>query len=108
MSHRLTSSTLAVLLALAPLGARTAERDPDRWCNAPGSTEKPGQGRCGDDDAYCHAGSECRNYPPFTDPEDSTPPQHGAHSGECHDQGCAQHCDQDGCSADQDQENTPG
>ena len=101
MSHRLGSSALALLLVLAPIGARPTARDPNRWCNAPGSTEKPGEGRCGDDDAYCHLESECRHYPPFTTPDDSEPPsQQGAHSGKCHDQGCARHCDKDGCRPD--------
>ena len=104
------SSALALALSLAaPLGLRPAEQDPSRWCNAPGSTEKPGQGRCGDDDAHCHRWSECRHYPPFTSPEDSEPPQeHGAHSGKCHDQGCQRHCDKDGCWAEPDQDRRPG
>jgi hypothetical protein len=110
MSSRLFgSSALALSLAFAPMGFRPAEQDPSRWCNAPGSTEKPGQGRCGDDDAHCHRWSECRHYPPFTSPEDSEPPQeHGAHSGKCHDQGCQRHCDKDGCWPEQEQDRRPG
>ena len=106
---RLRCSALAFLLALAPLAARPAQQDPSRWCNAPGSSEKPGQGRCGDDDAYCHPGSECRHHPPFTSPDDSEPaPEHGPASGECHDQGCARHCDKDGCWPDQQHDRRPG
>jgi hypothetical protein len=108
MSPRFASCTLAALLVLTPLAAHADEAGPKKWCNAPGSTEKPGQGRCGDDDAYCHPGSECRHHPPFTSPEDSEPaPGHNKSSGQCHDQGCARHCDEYGCWPDQEQDKRP-
>jgi hypothetical protein len=110
MSPRLRCSAVAFVLALAPLAvARPARQDPKHWCNAPGSSDKPGKGRCGDDDAYCHPGSECKHHPPFTSSDGSEPPAgHNKESGDCHDQGCAHHCDQDGCWPDQKSDRRPG